>query len=222
MSAKQSCALLEPQAIQLVQTYGIPYVGHGMAHSAEEAVQIAQQLGYPVVLKIVSPDVLHKSDAGGVALGLQTASEVHLAYERVLEAVIAHLPEAEIRGMLVCQQAPAGLEVIVGALQDALFGSTVMFGLGGVFTEVLQDVSFRIAPLERHDAMEMMQEIRGFPLLAGARSRTPCDVEALADLLLTISEVIVARPDIHELDLNPVRVYDRGLAVLDVRVLVHS
>jgi acyl-CoA synthetase (NDP forming) len=222
MTLKQPSAMLEPQAIQLLQTYGIPYVGHGTASSADEAVEIAQQLGYPVVLKVVSPDVLHKSDAGGVALGLQTASEVRQAYERVLAAVIAHTPRAEIRGVLVCQQALPGLEVIVGALKDALFGSTVMFGLGGVFTELLQDVSFRVTPLQRHDAVEMMQEIRGFPLLAGARGRTPCDVEALADLLLTISEMLVARPDIRELDLNPVRVYDRGLAVLDVRVIVQS
>jgi acyl-CoA synthetase (NDP forming) len=222
MSPRQSTALLEPQAIQLLQTHGIPYVRHGMARSADEAVEIAQQLGYPIVLKIVSPDVLHKSDAGGVAVGLQSASEVRQASERVLAAVIAHTPRADIQGMLVCQQAPPGLEVIVGALQDALFGPTVMFGMGGVFAEVLQDVSFRVTPLERHDAIEMIQEIRGFPLLTGARDRTPCDVEALADLLLAISEMVVARPDIRELDLNPVRVYDKGLAVLDVRILVQA
>jgi acyl-CoA synthetase (NDP forming) len=222
MSPNHSSALLEPQAIQLVQTHGIPYVGHGVAHSADEAVEISKQLGYPVVLKIVSPDVPHKSDAGGVALGLQTASDVRQAYERVLAAALVHTPGADIRGMLVCQQAPPGLEVIVGALQDALFGSTVMFGLGGVFTEVLQDVSFRVTPLERHDAVDMIREIRGFPLLAGTRGRTPCDLEALADLLLTVSEMVVARPDIQELDLNPVRVYTQGLAVLDVRILVES
>jgi acyl-CoA synthetase (NDP forming) len=220
MSPKQSGALLEPQAIQILQSHGIPYVRHGLAHSADEAAEIAEQLGYPVVLKIVSPDVLHKSDAGGVALGLQTASDVRQAYDGVLAAVMAHTPGAEIQGMLVCEQAPSGLEVIVGALQDDLFGPTLMFGLGGVFTEVLQDVSFRVTPLERHDAVEMMEEIHSFPLLVGARGRPPCDLEALADLLLTVSEMVVGRPDIQELDLNPVRVYDTGLLVLDVRILV--
>jgi acyl-CoA synthetase (NDP forming) len=220
MSAELSSALLEPEAIGLLQAHGIPYVEHAVANSAEEAVDIAERLGYPVVLKIVSPDVLHKSDAGGVVLGLQSGPEVRQAYEHILAAVAENTPEAEIRGMLVCRQAPPGLEVIVGALQDALFGSTVMFGLGGVFTEVLRDVSFRIAPVERHDAEEMIREIQGFPLLAGARGLEPCDLEALENLLLAVSEMVVTRPDINELDLNPVRVYAEGLAVLDARVLV--
>jgi len=220
MSTDQPCALLEPQAIQLVEAHGIPYVRYGVAHSSEEAVRIAEQLGYPVVLKVVSSDVLHKSDAGGVEVGLKSAPDVRQAYQRILAAVVTHVAGAEIESMLVCEQAPPGLEVIVGALQDALFGSTIMFGLGGVFTEVLRDVSFRVAPLKKQDATEMIREIRGFPLLAGTRGHTACDLDALADLLLAVSEMVVSQPDIHELDLNPVRVYAEGVAVLDARVLV--
>jgi len=222
MSKRQRSYILEPEAIQLLDVHGVSYPEHGVAHSAKEAIQIADQLGYPVVLKVVSPDVLHKSDAGGVALGLEDSTSVHEAYGKVLTAVSGHVPGAEVQGMLVCQQAPPGLEVIVGAVKDPLFGTTLMFGLGGIFAEVLKDVSFRVAPLERRDAHEMIREIRGYPLLTGACGRESCDLGALADLLIKVSRMVMARPDIRELDLNPVRTYEKGLLVLDVRILTGS
>lgn len=220
MTAKQARLLLEPDAIQLLHAYGIPYSNHGVAHSAKEASEIADRLGYPVVLKVISCDVVHKSDVGGVALGLKNARSVRDAYGQIVRALTDHLPGAEIQGMLVCRHAPPGLEVIVGALEDALFGPTVMFGLGGVFVEVLKDVSFRVAPLERTDAEEMIREIQGYPLLEGVRGRKGCDIDALIDLLLSVSRMVIERPDISELDLNPVRVFERGLLVLDVRMLI--
>jgi acyl-CoA synthetase (NDP forming) len=219
MIPNQPHALLEPKAIDLLRAQGIPYPECGVSHSAKEAVQVAERVGYPVVAKVVSPDVLHKSDAGGVAVGLENASQVREAYARVLSTVDTRVPGARILGMLICQQALPGLEVIVGALKDPLFGPTVMFGLGGIFTEVLRDVSFRIAPLDRRDAEEMIEEIKGYPLLAGVRGEKPRDVDALVTLLLQVSQLVMQRPDIEELDLNPVRVYERGIQVLDVRIL---
>lgn len=217
--AHQPHALLEPEGVKLLEAYGIPYPSHGVARNAGEAVEIAERLGYPVVLKVVSHDVLHKSGAGGVALDLENAASVRAAYDQVLRVVREHVPEAEVQAMLVCEQASPGLEAIVGSLKDALFGPTVMFGLGGVFVEVLKDVAFRVAPLERRDAEEMVREIRGYPLLQGVRGQGPCDIDALVDLLLNVSQMVVDRPDIEELDLNPVRVYERRVMVLDVRVL---
>jgi len=219
MSETGSRFVLEPEAVRLLCEYHIPYPEHGVARSADEAVRLAESLGYPVVLKVVSADVVHKSDAGGVVVGIQEAKEVRSAYERILDGVRTAVPKARVEGALVCKQAPGGLEVIVGAVDDATFGPTVMFGLGGIFTEVLKDVSFRVAPLERRDAEEMIEEIQGYPLLSGARGQLGCDVNAVAQLLLSVSRLVTDHEEIKELDLNPVRVYEKGLLVLDARVL---
>ena len=211
--------MLEPDAIRVLEQYNIPYPEHGLARSPEEAARIAGELGYPVVLKVVSPDVVHKSDAAGVVVGIEEAKEVHSAYERILEGVQAAVPKARIEGVLVCKQAPNGLEVIVGGLDDATFGPTVMFGLGGIFAEALEDVSFRIAPLERGDAEEMVKEIQGYPLLTGARGQASYDLDATTDLLLSVSRLLMDHHEIKELDLNPVRLYHKGLLVLDARMM---
>ena len=211
--------VLEPDAIRVLEQYDIPYPEHGLANSPEEAVRVADKLGYPVVLKVVSPDVVHKSNVGGVVVGIEEAKESRSAYQRILDGAQAAVPKARLEGVLVCKQAPEGLEVIVGALDDATFGPTVMFGLGGIFTEVLKDVSFRVAPLERRDAEEMIEEIKGYPLITGARGQAGCDVSAVTDLLMAVSQMIIDHPEIKELDLNPVRVYEKGLMVLDARLL---
>ncbi len=219
MSEEKVAPVLEPEGIVLIEEYGIPYPEHGLAESAEEAVSIADRVGYPVVLKVVSPDVIHKSDAGGVALGLDSAAAVRDAYDRIIAAVARSVPAADVRGMLVCREAGAGTEVIVGGTQDEMFGPTLMFGLGGVFAEVLRDVSFRVVPVSRFDAEQLVREVRGFPLLAGARGEPPRDVAALVDLLLAVSRMMTEHPGVIELDLNPVRVYTRGLLALDVRLI---
>jgi acyl-CoA synthetase (NDP forming) len=177
-------------------------------------------VGYPVVLKVVSPEVIHKSDVGGVVTGIADAAGLEHAYKEILDSVQEHLPEAQVRGMLVCRQAPEGLEVIVGALRDLMFGPSLMFGLGGIFAEALKDVTFRIIPLQRVDAEEMITEIRGYPLLAGARGQEGYDVEALVELLLAVSRLVSERPEIEELDLNPIRLYKQGLEALDVRMML--
>jgi acyl-CoA synthetase (NDP forming) len=212
--------MLEPEAIRLLDEYGLPYPDHGLARNADEAASIASGLGFPVVLKVASLDVVHKSDAGGVMLGLEDGSSVRSGYEAVVGRVRAAVPGARIEGVLVCRQAPEGLELIVGALDDATFGPTVMFGLGGVFTETLKDVSFRIAPLERRDAEEMLREIKGYALLTGARGQAGYDVGAVAELLLSVTRLVMDHREIKELDLNPVRVFEQGLLVLDTRMVV--
>jgi acyl-CoA synthetase (NDP forming) len=220
MSVKSDSYVLEPEAIKLLTQYNIPYPDHAVAQSADEAIEIAERLGYPVVLKIVSLDVLHKSDEGGVITGLGDAEAVRRGFVRVVDNVQARVPGARIEGTLVCSEAPAGLEVIVGALEDATFGPTIMFGLGGIFTEIYKDVSFRVAPLHRWDAEEMVREIKGYPMLAGARGQKPCDVDTLVDLILSVSRLITERDDIKELDINPIRVYDKGLLALDARLVL--
>jgi acyl-CoA synthetase (NDP forming) len=212
--------LPEPEAAGLLGEYGISYPEHAFAESAVQAAKIANSIGYPVVLKVVSPDVVHKSDLGGVSLGIEDAGDVALAYEGICQSVWRHAATARIHGMLVCKEAPPGLEVIVGGLQDVMFGPALMFGLGGIFAEVLEDVSFRVVPLKRTDAQEMIQEIRGYPLLAGARGHAGYDIEALVDLLLAVSRMMAERTEIEEMDLNPVRVYEQGLMALDARILL--
>jgi acyl-CoA synthetase (NDP forming) len=212
--------VLEPEAVCLLEQYRIPYPDHGVAYDAEEAARMAEELGCPVVLKVVSPDVPHKSDVGGVLVGLKSASEVRQGFATIVERVTSNAPQARIEGVLICKQASSGLEVIVGALEDVTFGPTVMFGLGGIFAEVLRDVSFRVAPLSRRDAGEMIREIRGYPLLTGARGQAPRDMEALADLLLSVSHLVMECGNIEELDLNPVRLFEQGLLVLDARMVV--
>jgi acyl-CoA synthetase (NDP forming) len=213
--------VLEPQAVRLLEQYGIPYPAHRLARDAEQAAAIAEEIGFPVVVKIVSPHVLHKSDAGGVLVGLEDATAVRGGFETVLGCVGRAAPDARIEGVLVCKQAAEGLEVIVGGLEDETFGPAVMFGLGGIFTEVMKDVSFRIAPLERRDAEEMIREIQGYTLLTGARGQAPLDVGALIGLLLSVSRLVTEHREIQELDLNPVRVYEHGLLALDARLVLH-
>jgi len=219
MTDKQCHFILEPEGISYIEKYNIPYPEYTMAQSPEEAAASADRLGYPVVLKIVSPDVLHKSDIGGVAVGLSSPEEVSRVYEEIALRVNQAVGGARIKGVLVCRQADEGLEVIVGAHQDEVFGPTIMFGLGGIFTEVFKDVTFRIAPLRKIDAQEMIREIKHFALLTGIRGQAARDLNALIDLIMAVSRLVTNEPNIKELDLNPVRLYAHGLLALDVRII---
>jgi acetyltransferase len=211
--------LVESEAVKYLDQYQIPYPEHGMAHSAEEAVDIAKQIGFPVVLKVVSADVLHKSEVGGVVVGLKSPEEVMDGFKQMIHRVQASAPNSSISGALVCKQAPAGLEVIIGTTEDPLFGPTIMFGMGGIFTEVMRDVAFRISPIGRSDAEKMIREIKGYPLLTGFRGQPCCDINQLIDLLLSVSRLVTERTEIRELDLNPVRLCAQGVMVLDVRMM---
>ena len=214
--------LLEHEARRLLRLHGLPVPPEHLATSPEEAVAAWRELGEgKVVLKVVSPQILHKSEAGGVVLGLESAQAVEDAYREIVERARSFNPEAQLRGVLVTPQVESGgVEVIVGTKHDDQFGPVIMFGLGGIMVEVMRDVVFRLVPLAAEGAAEMVRQIRGYPLLAGARGRPPLDTAALERLLLVCSEVMEAYPQIAEMDLNPVLVQREGVAVLDARVIL--
>ena len=211
--------LVEPEAYELLEAYGVSVPRHRVVNSAEQAEVAAAELGYPVVAKIVSPDVLHKTEIGGVLLNLNDAAAVRAAYRQIVER--SRQARAALRGVLISRMAPPGIEVIAGLTQDAQFGPVVMFGLGGIFVEVYRDVSFRLIPLTELDAASMIREIKASPVLQGVRGGRPTDLKALVDLLLTVSRMAVENPEIAEMDLNPIIVYEEGLSVVDARVLLH-
>jgi len=214
--------LTEIESKELLKAAGIDVVDTRLAKSKEEAISISRKLGFPVVLKIASPDIVHKSDAGGVRLGLETASEVGKAYDQILPAVKRSFPEARIHGVAVQKMARPGVEVIIGMSQDAQFGPVLMFGLGGILVEVLKDVSFRIVPLSRRDAAEMLREIKGYPLLEGYRGQEAVDISCLEELLIKVSDFVEQNPEIMELDLNPIFAYSDGAVAVDARVILEA
>jgi acetate---CoA ligase (ADP-forming) subunit beta len=213
-------ALLENEAKTICNEYGIPVTKFNLAKNMNEAAAKADQIGYPVVLKIVSPDIIHKSDAGGVILNLKTPTEVNIAYKKIIENTKKYKSDAKIVGVLVQEMAPPSTEVIVGAIKDPQFGQTVMFGLGGIFVELLNDVNFRIAPINAEDAKEMITQLKTFPLLNGYRNTPPADIDALEAILCSVSHLIMENPEIKELDLNPIMAYPKGAKTVDARIIL--
>jgi len=212
--------LTEIESKELIKEAGIPVVEAKLAKTKAEAVALAKKLGFPVALKIISPDVIHKSDSGGVQLGLDNATQVSEAFAKILSAVKKHYPKAKIHGISVQKMAKSGVEVIIGMTKDAQFGPVLMFGLGGILVEVLKDVAFRIVPLTKRDAHEMIKEIKGYPLLEGYRGQEPADVSFLEDLLLKVSDFVDRNPEIKELDLNPIFAYKNRAVAVDARVIL--
>ena len=213
--------LTEIEAKELLGGAGIPIVETKLATSAAEAVDLSQKLAFPVVIKIASPDILHKSDIGGVKLGIKTARQVTRAYEGILAAARKAQPSARIDGVSVQRMARPGLEVIIGMSQDPHFGPVMMFGLGGILVEVLKDVAFRIVPLAPRDARDMIREIKGYPLLEGYRGQEPANIPVLEELLLKVSEFIEKHPEVKELDLNPIFAYRDEALVVDARIILN-
>ncbi|MGD6806640.1 MAG: acetate--CoA ligase family protein [Candidatus Bathyarchaeia archaeon] len=213
-------ALLEPEAKTVCAEYGITVNTFSVATDEKEAVVQAEKIGYPIVLKIVSPDIIHKSDAGGVKVNLKTAAEVEAAYKTIIENAKKYKADAKIVGVIVQEMAPQGTEVIVGAVKDPQFGQTVMFGLGGIFVELLKDVNFRVAPLTKEDAKEMITQLKAYPLLNGYRGAKPADIDALTEILCNVSKLILEHPEIKELDLNPVMAYPKGAKTVDARIIL--
>ncbi len=213
-------ALLEPEAKAICIEYGISVTKFNVAKSEKEAAEFAERIGFPVVLKIVSPDIIHKSDAGGVKVNLKTQAEVKAAYKQILDNAKKYKPDATIAGVLVQEMAPQATEVIIGAIKDPQFGQTLMFGLGGIFVELLKDVTFRVAPIAAQDAAEMITGVKAFPLLNGYRNTPAADVEALVDVLLKVSKLVTEHPEIKEIDLNPVMAYEKGTKTVDARIIL--
>ncbi len=214
--------LTEIEAKELLKQAGIDVVDTQLAASKEAALSISQQIGFPVVLKIVSTEVLHKTDAGGVKLGLETAAQVEAAYDDIMKSIKKEFPDARIQGVSVQKMARPGVEVIIGISTDTQFGPVLMFGLGGILVEVLKDFSFRIVPLARRDVREMIREIKGYPLLEGYRGQEPVDVDNLEELILKVSSFVEQHPEIEELDLNPVFAYSDGAVAVDARVIMRA
>jgi acyl-CoA synthetase (NDP forming) len=214
--------LTEVESKELLKQAGINIVDTRLATSREEAISISRKLGFPVALKVASPDIVHKSDAGGVKLGLRTANQVGKAYDEVIQTVSQKYPRAKLHGVAVQKMARPGVEVIIGMYKDAQFGPVLMFGLGGIMVEILKDVSFRIAPLAKRDAAEMLREIKGYPLLEGYRRQEAVDVSYLEDMLLQVSDFVLQNPEVKELDLNPVFAYSDGALAVDARVILEE
>jgi len=212
--------LTEHEAKKLLAKYEIPVTEERLAGSADEAFDIAIGLGMPVAMKISSPDIPHKSDVGGVALNVKE-DEVKTTYAEIIARIKKATPNAKIEGILVQQMAPPGHEIIVGLKKDAQFGHALMFGLGGIFVEVYKDVTFRVVPIDKSDALSMISEIKGYPILKGIRGRMPADVDAIARVLVSVSDM-AEKENIIELDINPLIVSESGAIAVDARAMVED
>ena len=219
-AASRRTALSEIEAKQVIGALGVAVVIPDHARTPDEAVAAASRRGYPAVLKVLSPEVSHKSEVGGVALGLNSEREVRDAFERIRRGLGERAPGARFEGVAVDAMARPGVELIVGVSRDDRFGPLVIVGLGGIFVEVFSDTAMRLAPIDRREARAMLDELRGGAILRGARGAKAIDFDAVGDLLVKLSEFAAAHPEVKELDLNPVVAYDHGLAVLDARILL--
>jgi acyl-CoA synthetase (NDP forming) len=217
---KSQSLLIEVESKELLKKAGIPVVEAKLARSKKEAISISNEMGFPVVLKISSADVVHKSDSGGVRLGLANATQVGKAYNEIVFSVKQAYPKAQIDGVSVQQMAPPGVEVIVGMSKDPQFGPVLMFGLGGILVEVLKDVSFRIVPVTARDAKAMIREIKGYPVLEGYRGQKPASIPALEKLIVKVSQFVEKNPQIRELDLNPIFAYPDKAVAVDARIIL--
>jgi acetate---CoA ligase (ADP-forming) subunit beta len=222
MKLPASRVLMEIEAKSVIKDAGIKVTDTKLAVGIKEALKICKETGFPVVLKIASADITHKSDAGGVKTGLKDAKEVKKAYADIMVSVKAKYPNAKIEGVSVQPMARPGIEVIIGTSRDPQFGPVIMFGLGGIFVEVLKDVSFRLIPIEKRDAEEMIEEIKGKALLKGYRGQEPASKEVLVDVLMKVSALAAKTPAIKEMDLNPVFAYKDSAVAVDARIIMEE
>lgn len=214
--------LPEPEALRLLAGYRLPVIAHRLATTPEEAAQAARDLGCPVALKVVSPEIPHKSDVGGVRLHVATPEDAAAAFTAIQAQVTSHVSRFTLHGILVAKMAAPGTEVIVGMVRDPQFGPAVMVGLGGVFVELYKDVAFRLPPLSPAEARAMLAELKAAPLLTGYRGQSPRDLDALAACACAVARVAAEHPEIQEIDLNPIIAHERGCMIVDAKILVHA
>ena len=212
--------LIEPEVKSILSASQIRVPRFKVVKDMEEASREAESIGYPVVLKVVSRDIIHKSEAGGVVINLKDKNDIERAWSEMLFDVADNAPTARIEGFLVEEMAPAGVEVIVGGLRDEQFGPAVMFGIGGVAVELLRDTSFRLAPVEKAEALEMMTEVRGYRLLTGLRGAEPKDIDAVSDVIVKLSEILDYAGGVKELEINPLVVHEKGVVAVDARAIL--
>jgi acetate---CoA ligase (ADP-forming) subunit beta len=204
------------ESFGVLKAYGIPVVKTEFAKTEEEAIKAADEIGYPLVMKVISPQISHKSDVGGIRLSLQNADEVKAAYREMMEDIPKKRPDATLEGVQLQQMLSGGKEVIIGMIRDPTFGPMLMFGLGGVYVEILKDVMFSIAPVDESEAREMITGIKTYSLLAGARGAKPSDINALIDAILKVSRLVCDFPEIEEFEINPMMVFEEGKGALAV------
>ena len=221
--------LTEQEAKQIANMYGIPVPKEDLARLKEEAVNLARQIGYPVVMKIVSPDIMHKTDVGGVKLNINTKEEVSKYFDEIILSSKAKVPNADIKGILITEYLPKAKEFFIGMTRDPQVGPLIGVGLGGIYVEILKDVSFRVAPISKADCLSMLEELRSYPLLTGVRGEKPADINAMIDLLLRICQLAMDHEEIVEIDINPLFVYEkiqkklpnkRTVIALDVKMVI--
>jgi len=217
---KEKRPLLETEAKELLKEYGIPVPDFKLIKSEDEITGLAKEINFPIVMKIVSPDIIHKTDAGGVKVGIKDEKEAELAYQEIISKVKKYNKEAKIEGVIVYPMVLQGTEIIIGMMKDPHFGLVVMFGLGGIFVEILKDISFRILPIVERDAREMITEIKGYKILKGARGNPPRDIQAIEKVLMKVSKLTKENPEINEIDLNPIFVFEKGIQVVDARMIL--
>lgn len=205
---------------KLLASYGIPIPPACVAKNVGKAVKCAQELGFPVVLKVISAQIIHKSEAGGVITNIDKKEKVREAFHRIVENARKYNPQAEVEGIYVQKMVPPGREVIIGVVKDKQFGPVVMFGLGGIFVEVFKDVVFRVAPIDREEAREMIDEIKGLAILQGVRGEKPVDFNLLSEAISNISQLAIDFPQIEQLDINPVCLYPEKIYALDIRIIL--
>jgi len=209
--------LTEPETKEILRACGIPVPRFVVAKDVAGALEAAEEIGYPLVMKIISPDIPHKSDFGGVAIGIKDADEVEEKWSQMFLSVAMENPMAVIEGFIIEQMAPKGVEVITGVVRDAQFGPVAMFGIGGVSVELMKDVSFRLSPVDEKEALEMMGEVKGWPLLRGFRGATPKDVAAVAQVIAKLVRLVEKTGGLREIEINPLIVYDEGVIAVDAR-----
>jgi acyl-CoA synthetase (NDP forming) len=209
----------EAHAKRLLGAAGVPFAPERTAKTRDEAVAAANEIGFPVVLKVLSPDIAHKSEAGGVVLGLRNPGDVASGYDAMMARVAARVPDARLQGALVARMIEGGMETVIGTKRDPIFGPVVMFGLGGVYVEVLKDVTLRLAPIDHATAKAMIREIKGYALLAGARGKPPADLDALADALVAMSRFAAAHPEVTSAEINPFIALPKGGVAVDALIM---
>ena len=208
--------LTEFESKNLLKEIGIPIPEQELAITKEEAIAIAKKIGFPVVLKLMAEDIVHKSDTGAVKLNIKNEDEIDAAYDDLMK-----IPSQSEKSISVQKMADEPItELIIGMTTDAQFGPALMFGIGGILVELLEDVSFRIAPITEYDAREQIHEIKGFPILDGYRGKPKADIDAIVNTLLTISDLVTKYEEINEMDLNPVFIYEKGLICVDARIIL--
>jgi acyl-CoA synthetase (NDP forming) len=217
---QQRSALLIDEAQRVCEIHQIPTPESHLVTGANEAVERANELGYPVVLKIVSPQIIHKTDSSGVVLNVQNEKEVSLQYQKLIDQIKSREPSAMIRGVLIEKMMPPSTELIVGGLRDKQFGPSVMFGIGGIFAEVYNDIIFRVAPIDPIDALNMIHGLRGSLMLEGIRGAPPLDLDAIAKVLTNVSDIMCQHDAVTQMDLNPIIAYPKGAYAVDSRIIL--